>query len=137
MPDPKAGLNAELVRPALRTPSRLRQSRRSPVLGAVQERNGHRTGVSQRVEHDNSPTTDHDTTHQGHGNDQAGQQHDAQRGTTVLVTELDDGALVVQGRPDGPRAYLNSADAAPLKRELAATFQPTKLRLCTDQDDVR
>jgi hypothetical protein len=93
------------------------------------------------VEHDNSPTTDHDTAHQGHGNGEVGHPHDAQRGITVpptvLVTELDDGALVVQGRPDGPRAYLNSADAAPLKRELAATFQPTKLRLCTDQDDVR
>jgi hypothetical protein len=89
------------------------------------------------VEHNNSPTTDHDTTHQGHGNDQAGQQHDAQRGTTVLVTELDDGALVVQGQPEGPRAYLNSADATPLRQELTAAFQPTKPRLCADQDDVR
>ena len=88
------------------------------------------------MEHNNS-TTDHDTTHQGHGNDQAGQQHDAQRGTTVLVTELDDGALVVPGQPQGPRAYLNSADATPLKQELTAAFQPTKPRLCADQDDVR
>lgn len=60
------------------------------------------------MEHDNSPTTDHDTTHQGHGNDQAGQQHDAQRGITVprtvLVLELDDRALVVQGQPEEPRA---------------------------------
>ena len=90
------------------------------------------------MEHNNSPTTDHDTTHQeGYRNDQAGQQHDAQRGTTVLVTELDDGALVVQGQPEGPRAYLNSADATPLKQELTAAFQPTKPRLCADQDGVR
>ncbi|MGH3669105.1 MAG: hypothetical protein ACRDSH_00495 [Pseudonocardiaceae bacterium] len=42
---------------------------------------------------------------------------------TVLVTELDTGALVIQGRPDGPRAYLHPDDAVPLKQELAAAFE--------------
>ena len=42
---------------------------------------------------------------------------------TVLVTELDTGALVIQGRPDGPRAYLHPDDAVRLKQELAAAFE--------------
>lgn len=41
----------------------------------------------------------------------------------VLVTKLDTGALVIEGRPDGPRAYLDPDDAAPLKQELAAAFE--------------
>ncbi len=41
---------------------------------------------------------------------------------TVLVTEMDTGALVLQGRRDGPRVHLSSKDAVPLRRELAAAF---------------
>jgi hypothetical protein len=33
---------------------------------------------------------------------------------TVLVTELDNGTLILQGRPDGPRVWLEPDDAAPL-----------------------
>ena len=44
---------------------------------------------------------------------------------TVLLTELDNGTLVLQGRPDGPRVRLSSADAVPLKRELAAALERT------------
>lgn len=45
---------------------------------------------------------------------------------TILVTQLDTGALVIQGRPDGPHAYLHPDDAVPLKRELAAAFEYTE-----------
>lgn len=41
---------------------------------------------------------------------------------TVLVTELDNGTLIVQGRPDGPRAYLSPAEAVSLRPELARAF---------------
>ena len=41
---------------------------------------------------------------------------------TVLVSELDNGALIIQGRPDGPRVYLSRVNALPLRRELAAAF---------------
>lgn len=46
---------------------------------------------------------------------------------TVLVTELDNGAMILHGRPDGPRVYLSPADAIPLRRELAAAFERTEL----------
>jgi hypothetical protein len=46
---------------------------------------------------------------------------------TVLVTELDNGTLIVQGRPDGPRVWLEPDEAAPLKRELAAAFDRFEL----------
>ncbi|MGH3548575.1 MAG: hypothetical protein ACRDQU_10800 [Pseudonocardiaceae bacterium] len=45
---------------------------------------------------------------------------------TVLVTEMDNGAVILQGRPDGPRVYLSRAEAVPLKRELAAAFGSTE-----------
>ncbi|MGH3669064.1 MAG: hypothetical protein ACRDSH_00285 [Pseudonocardiaceae bacterium] len=44
---------------------------------------------------------------------------------TVLLTELDSGTLILQGRPDGPRVYLSGADSAPLRRELARVFGRT------------
>jgi hypothetical protein len=56
---------------------------------------------------------------------------------TVLMTELDSGALILQGRPDGPRVRLSQADAVPLRRELTAAFRRTELELCGDQDDAR
>jgi hypothetical protein len=55
----------------------------------------------------------------------------------VLMTELDSGALILQGRPDGPRVRLSQADAVPLRRELTAAFRRTELELCGDQDDAR
>jgi hypothetical protein len=42
---------------------------------------------------------------------------------TVLVTQMDNGTLVLQGRPDGPHVYLSSADALPLRRKLAVAFE--------------
>lgn len=41
---------------------------------------------------------------------------------TVLMTELDDGMLMLQGRPDGPRVWLKPAEAIPLRYELARAF---------------
>lgn len=57
---------------------------------------------------------------------------------TVLVTELDSGALVLQGRPDGPRVYLSPTDAVSLKREVAAAFGNSHLTAANDdQAQVR
>jgi hypothetical protein len=87
-----------------------------------------------------------DTDEQCHGNGQADQ---LQRGVgrsirprttvppTVLMTELDTGTLILQGRPDGPRVHLCPAEAVPLRRELAAAFRRTQLELRGDQDDAR
>lgn len=41
---------------------------------------------------------------------------------TVLVTETDTGALIVQGRPDGLRVYLSPGEAVALRRELATAI---------------
>lgn len=41
---------------------------------------------------------------------------------TVLVTEVDNGALIVQGRPDGPRMHLTPGQAVALRGELATAF---------------
>ena len=82
-----------------------------------------------------------DTEDQHHGNGQAeqldGTDYDMTTPPTVLVTALDNGTLVLQGRPNGPRVYLSPSDTAPPKRELAAVFLPTELRLGGDQDDAR
>jgi hypothetical protein len=51
---------------------------------------------------------------------------------SVLLTELDNGTLVLQGRPDGPRVRLSLTDAVPLKRELAAALE----RTATDDQDA-
>jgi hypothetical protein len=81
---------------------------------------------------------DHDANDEHHGDEQD-QQLGARIGgridippgmlmpPTVLVTELDNGALIVQGRPDGPRVWLEPDEAAPLKRELAAAFDRFEL----------
>jgi hypothetical protein len=52
--------------------------------------------------------------------------------STVLVSEMLNGALLLQGWRDGPTAYLCPEDAAPLKRELAAAFDSTSPALRTD-----
>jgi len=57
---------------------------------------------------------------------------------TVLLTELDDGTLILQGPPDGPRVRLSSTDAGPLKRELVAALERAR-RAATadDQGDTQ
>lgn len=90
---------------------------------------------------DEDDQTGRDTESQRHGNGRSEQLDGTERSTTVpptvLVTELDNGTLVLQGRPDGPRAYLSLADAAPLKRELAVAFRRTEREPHDDQDDAR
>jgi hypothetical protein len=54
------------------------------------------------------------------------------------VTELDNGTLILQGRPDGPRVWLNPEEAVPLKRQLAAAFGRTRLAAAdAGQDEIR
>jgi hypothetical protein len=53
---------------------------------------------------------------------------------TVLVTEMDNGTLVLQGRPDGPRVHLSPKDAVPLRRELAAAFVLGDVGCAVDQE---
>ncbi|MBV9140860.1 MAG: hypothetical protein JO115_08070 [Pseudonocardiales bacterium] len=55
----------------------------------------------------------------------------------VLVSDLGDGSLLLQGWRDGPSAHLNPADAVPLRRELAAAFECPELAVHGDQDDAR
>ncbi len=70
-----------------------------------------------------------DTENMRHGNGQV-DQRDTGRNIqpctpvppTVLVTELNNGTLIIQARPDGLRVRLGPTDAVPLKRELAAAF---------------
>ena len=57
---------------------------------------------------------------------------------TVLLTELESGALLLQGTPYGPRRRLSPADAVPIKRELAAAFGSAELtQRNNDQDETR
>jgi hypothetical protein len=91
------------------------------------------------VQHE-SNCASRDTDEQGHGNGQADQQaateHRIRPGTTmpstVLITELDNGTLILQGRPDGPRVWLSPDEAVPLKRELVAAFGRTALTATGD-----
>lgn len=47
---------------------------------------------------------------------------------TLLVAEMRDGALLLQGWRDGPAAYVIPEDAGPLRQALAAAFgTPTEV----------
>jgi hypothetical protein len=71
------------------------------------------------VKHESDAGTDQECAYQRHSNGQGEQQTDLDYNfqfrvtlpPTVLFTELDNGALVVQGRPDGPRVWLSPTDA--------------------------
>lgn len=98
------------------------------------------------MEHENSAIAHQYTAHQGHDNGQGDQQPGTEHGIrpymtvppTILVTELDNGTLILQGRPDGPRVWLNPDEAVPLKRELVAAFGRTELTAAgDDQDEAR
>ena len=81
------------------------------------------------MEHEGNIGTNHASVCRRHG-DGRGERIDsdyslqscATMPATVLVTELDDGTFVLQGRPDGPRVWLDPPEAGPLKRELLAAF---------------
>jgi hypothetical protein len=82
-----------------------------------------------------------DTDRQCHGDGQDQQRQPAIRPEmsmppTVLVTELDDGTLILQGRPDGPRTHLSPDDAVPLRRELARAFSRIYLTPCGGQGET-
>ena len=47
--------------------------------------------------------------------------------STILVADMGDGSLLLEGWRDGPSAYLCPTDAMPLRRELAAAFGRTDL----------
>lgn len=75
-----------------------------------------------------------DDVHDGNGQDQ--QQHGIKRsirpGTvvppTVLVANMGDGSLFLEGWPDGPSAYLSPSDALSLRGELTRAFGSAVLR---------
>jgi hypothetical protein len=55
----------------------------------------------------------------------------------VLVADMGDGSLFLQGWRDGPSAHLSPADAVPLRRELAAAFDGTELAVRGDRGEAR
>ncbi|MGH3922979.1 MAG: hypothetical protein ACRDTT_08945, partial [Pseudonocardiaceae bacterium] len=96
------------VRPSSGTPPPFPPVRSSPVLGATQARTPHRQ-AQEHVEHDVNQLYQ-GTDNQRHGDGQDQQQLDSGRsirsGTavppTVLVAEMGDGSLFLQGWRNGP-----------------------------------
>jgi hypothetical protein len=83
-----------------------------------------------------------DTDHQPHGTGpltQWGIGGSLRPGTgvppRVLVADMGDGSVFLQGWRDGPSAHLNPADAVPLRRELAAAFGSIELTGRGDQGE--
>jgi hypothetical protein len=76
-----------------------------------------------------------------HDRDQLSVGGDIQSSTvvppTVLVTEMNNGALILQGRPDGPRVYLTPGQAVGLRGELATAFGSAERGLDDGQGEVR
>jgi hypothetical protein len=80
-----------------------------------------------------------------HGDDQDQGQHGIGRsirpGTavppTVLIADMCDGGLFLEGWRDGPNAYLTASDAMPLRCELAATFGSNALAGCGDPGEAQ
>lgn len=122
-PSPRAGLSA----PAGATSSNRRTwppiapARRSPVLGAIQlERLV--DGLKSNVQHEGDRADqDADTPRRGDGRDQ--QHHGIgrsipagySRAATVLVSDMGDESVLLEGWRDGPSSYLRPTDAAPLR----------------------
>ncbi|MGQ0718183.1 MAG: hypothetical protein ACT4NP_12920 [Pseudonocardiales bacterium] len=85
---------------------------------------------------------DTDDVHDGDGQDQ--RQHGIRRsirpGTiaplTVLVADMGDGSLFLEGWRDGPSAYLSPPDALPLRRELIRAFDSTVLPPSGEPDEA-
>jgi hypothetical protein len=86
---------------------------------------------------------DHDTDDERHG-DRQDQQPDIRISIrpkmavppTVLVTELENGTLILQGRPDGPRLSLKPDEAVPLRRALARAFGGSDLASSNGQGEA-
>lgn len=56
---------------------------------------------------------------------------------SVLVSDMGDGSLLLEGWRDGPNAYLSPADAVPFKRQLAAAFGSPHLTPSSNQGRAR
>lgn len=94
------------------------------------------------VQHEDGLASRH-PHHQRHRADQPLQPHIARSlrprtavPPTLLIADMGDGSVLLQGWREGPSAYLCPADAAPLKRELAAAFGSTELTPCTDEGEA-
>lgn len=57
--------------------------------------------------------------------------------STVLVSDMGNGSLLLEGWRGGPSAYLNPADAMLLRRQLAAAFGSLDLTPSRNQDQAR
>lgn len=57
--------------------------------------------------------------------------------STVLVSDMGDGSLLLEGWRDGPSAYLSPADAMPFRRQLAAAFRSPDFTLSNNQGEAR
>ncbi len=57
--------------------------------------------------------------------------------STVLMSDMGDGSLLLEGWWEGPSAYLGPADAVPLRRELAAAFIRTEQVVQSDHGESR
>lgn len=57
--------------------------------------------------------------------------------STVLVSDMGDGSLLLEGWRDGPSAYLSPADAMPFRRQLAAAFRSPDVTLSGGQGRAR
>jgi hypothetical protein len=84
-----------------------------------------------------------DINHQRHSNrqpPQPGIEHSIRPAAavppTVLIADMCDNGLFLQGWRDGQRAYLTSSDAKPLRCALAATFGGTALTRCGDPGEM-
>lgn len=93
---------------------------------------------------DNRAGQDTENTRHGDDHDHNREQHGA--GTsgsgiavppTVLVTAMDNGALILQGKPDGPRVSLLPGQALVLRRELATAFGSVERRPGDSRGDIR
>ena len=56
---------------------------------------------------------------------------------SVLVSDMGDGSLLLEGWRDGPSAYLIPADAMPLRRQLAAAFGRSTFTPSRGQGEVQ
>lgn len=132
---PRAGPNAELVRPSAGTPPPLPPVRRSPALGAGQPIRQHSIGV---VGVENGEICQGGTDPYGpcrsSSNDQEappGIGRSIRPGVpcpeTVLVAVMSDGSYLLVGYPQGePAAFMAGEDADLLRQELERVFRNPK-----------
>lgn len=57
--------------------------------------------------------------------------------STVLLSDMGDGSVLLEAWREGPSAYLSPSDALPLKRELVRAFGGIELARRGSQGDAR